>query len=97
MSKKSANKILNFYIQNTEDPVLNCPEGDRKQAQHVHQHVHVCGGVKYNVLFSPTVPEAVMYCSTTAVYNGSTDELTDIVVNWSKAEVSFKCIMCAIA
>ena len=27
MSKKSANKILHFYIQNVVDPVLNCPEG----------------------------------------------------------------------
>ena len=26
MSKKSAHKILNFYIQNPEDPILNCPE-----------------------------------------------------------------------
>ena len=42
----------------------------------------------YNVLFSPTAPEPVPHCSTTAVYNSSTDELTDIAVSWHQAEVS---------
>ena len=50
-------------------------------------------GCKYNVWFSPTVPEPVPHCSTTAVYNGSTDELTNIVVSWSKAEVSLECLI----
>ena len=37
---------------------------------------------------SPTVPPPVPHCSTTAVYNGSSNQLTDIVVTWHQAEVS---------
>ena len=60
---------------------------------HVYHKSGVGSSCKYNVLFSPTVPEAVSHCSTTAVYNGSTDELTNIVVSWSKAEVSLECLI----
>ena len=44
-------------------------------------------------VISPTVPLPVPHCSTTAVYNGSSNELTNIVVNWSKAEVSLECFI----
>ena len=37
---------------------------------------------------SPTVPPPVPQCSTIAVYNGSSNELANIVVNWHQAEVS---------
>ena len=44
-------------------------------------------------MISPTVPPPVPHCSTTAVYNGSSNELTNIVVNWFKAEVSLECFI----
>ena len=40
-----------------------------------------------------TVPPPIPHCSTTAVYNGSSDELTNIVVGWTKAEVSLECLI----
>lgn len=60
--------------------------------------MYVSGRVEWLVItsiivISPAVPEAVPHCSTTAVYNGSSDELTDIVVNWHQAEVSHECLV----
>ena len=72
---------------------------EQNNSIYIYMHVYCKSGVgkgcKYYVWFSPTVPEPVPHCSTTAVYNGSTDELTDIVVSWHQAEVSYECLIMA--